>query len=274
MMTHSELIRSALSYISEELYDHAETIAEKAISLYPSSSEAYFTLSEVYWGKAQSGLEKAHYLDLCMRALDKAIEMDPAQEEPYCGKGHVYLAQKKYTEAVEAFTSAISINGNYRDARYSRALAYIELCDYTNALADLDELLRINPNDAETLLQMGFVHYEMKDFETAEADLTAAIEINPREAAYYYERAYILAKPALSSGDVYAIKKALKDLNMALSLNAVFVDALLIRVECYNRIGERRLAEQDWIAARQLSPDIAEEAISYLSREAMNRCMN
>ncbi len=158
----------------------AETAAEKAytqaMTYDPQNPYYYVTLAgiaartEGQKDKARQLINdalgrKANYTDALLLStqidvsdgnLDKAIEttrslivIEPNNAGRYYQLGVLLSADKKIEAAVDAFTAAVTINPQYANARYLRALSYMELDKRDDAVADLQVVQGLNPDNAE-----------------------------------------------------------------------------------------------------------------------------
>jgi tetratricopeptide (TPR) repeat protein len=71
-----------------------------------------------------------------------AIKLAP-EAELLRHRGHLYLQQHKYDQAIDDFTAAIKA-GDTAPAYHSRAMAYFYKDDYSGAADDLDQFFKLN----------------------------------------------------------------------------------------------------------------------------------
>lgn len=98
-------------------------------------SQKYAREADIYlYG---SNIDKAYDL------YQKAVELNPENEEAWYGIGMCWLNKMKYQKAIDLFDKAIELNANYMDAYYNRGQAYFYLgenykaCDDWNIAYDL-----------------------------------------------------------------------------------------------------------------------------------------
>src|SRR3990172_8362478 len=61
-------------------------------------------------------------------------------------KGHQYAINKKYDEAIEAYTKAIALDPNYAQAYTNRGVAYYNKGQYDRAIEDYNRAIALDPN--------------------------------------------------------------------------------------------------------------------------------
>lgn len=86
---------------------------------------------------------------------------------------------KKPAEAIPYFTKALSIDPNYTNALYNRAIAYRTVGDKANAIADFSALIEKKPEDANSMKQLGDLLIETGKTAEGTAMLERAYAIDP-----------------------------------------------------------------------------------------------
>lgn len=138
-------------------------------------------------------------MDKINNAIDdfkRAIYIDESYYFAWNSLGQALHKQKKYPEAIEAFTKAIDkakeIGKPYDTPRIGRGNAYKELGQKTQALADYDTGIRINQNNHEAWYYRGLLQKEMGDFQAAFYSYNQAIRVKPDYQAAIQERERLL----------------------------------------------------------------------------------
>lgn len=85
----------------------------------------------------------------------------------WCGKGDDAYDSKLYDKAIEYYTKALDIDGNYEDAYFSRGAVYMEKELYDNAIKDFSKTIQLNPQNADAYLFRAGVYFGkiIKDLE-------------------------------------------------------------------------------------------------------------
>ena len=104
----------------------------------------------------------------------------------------------KFQEAIELITKSIELKNDWEISYFYRAVAY-----------------QANENFDEAIL-----------------DYTKALKINPKMCDAYYNRAKIMLE---NKKEVCNLEKIIKDLDMALSIDENFVDALFAMAAAYKK---------------------------------------
>jgi tetratricopeptide (TPR) repeat protein len=98
----------------------------------------------------------------------------------YFKAGEEFLEAKKYSDAVNLFSRAISTDPNIDDAWFKRGLAYEGLQDYKNAAADYDRAIVYDPKNEEIYYHLGKAEYEQKQYDKAIVSLTKALKLEKK----------------------------------------------------------------------------------------------
>jgi TolB-like protein/class 3 adenylate cyclase/Flp pilus assembly protein TadD len=123
-----------------EALNQAEALAQKAIDLDETSSEAHQLLSSVY-------LNSGKY-DLALSEDSRALALNPSDAEAYAGRGSelVFLGRPK--EALQDFEIALRLNPGFGSGRmFPVGWAYYLEERYDEAARAFESGLRLDPND-------------------------------------------------------------------------------------------------------------------------------
>jgi len=142
---------------------------------------------------AQTNLTKAEHVLLPL------ITEAPTQDTPLATLISVYLAGKKYSNALVVADKQLTINSNNATAWMNKGAIYLELNDYPRSAAALEQSLKLSPTNVPGLLNYGLVKTRMEDFVSAEKTYLKLSETQPdMPAPYFYlgEIAYRQKKKA------------------------------------------------------------------------------
>lgn len=134
-------------------------------------------------------------------------------------QGRDKLLRGDYQGSVEDYNQVISIEPNFAQAHFNRAVAHRNLGnnqeaieDFKHGIADLSQLLSTNPDEtyiAQIYNNRGFGRMNLGDYKGAIEDFNQAIKLDPSVYLFYFNRAYVRTK----LGDY---KGAIEDLNQEL----------------------------------------------------------
>lgn len=88
--------------------------------------------------------------------------------------GNELFKNNKYTEALEAYTTALRLWPSHLPLYTNRSLTYIKLGRYADALKDADWALRLHDKHPKALLRRGLALQGLERFDEAVVSLTAA----------------------------------------------------------------------------------------------------
>ena len=111
------------------------------------------TAGEGVAGLIQDGEAKlaAGEIDAGLARFRQAAEQDPESVLARTRIGGALMLEQEYTQAIEAFRSAIALDGETAPAFVGMAIAYLHLGDYSLARASLQEARRIDPSKGEKI---------------------------------------------------------------------------------------------------------------------------
>lgn len=130
---------------------------------------------------AQTNLDKAE------KALLPIITEAPNIDQPLASLISVYLAGKKFSNALEIVEKQITINSNNAAAWMNKGAILLEFKDYTKAAPALEQSLKLNSTNTAALLNYGILKTRTEDFAAAEKTYRRLAELQPNlPASYFY----------------------------------------------------------------------------------------
>lgn len=129
--------------------------------------------------------------------------------------------------------------------RFYLMLLYDEIEEYEDAINYLTEYLNNNPNDTIALNNRGLAYAEIGKNDEAFLDLKKSIKLKATTSTPYRNIADLL-----KSQD--KIDLAIKYYTAALEINKDEIALYKLRAECFEKIGEIELANQDNKEAKRL----------------------
>ncbi|MEP6802435.1 MAG: tetratricopeptide repeat protein [Acidobacteriota bacterium] len=139
----SLLYTLSLSFYFDGKTDRALEFARKTVAVEPRKADAWLMISELE-------LQKGN-LEAGQEALARVPPERITSPEPYVDLGVLSYNKKKYPEADQAFTKAISLKPDFAQAYYYRGLGRFAVKRMPEARADLQKSLELAPSgpDAE-----------------------------------------------------------------------------------------------------------------------------
>lgn len=173
----------------------------------------------------------------------------------YAGQASRHMHYAEYPEAFAAYTCALQINPDNREAYYWRGLVAGNLGNYEQAIADYTHAYDID-HDAKTLMARADVYRTLKQYDLALSDYSTVIESDPAYSTGYIER----GKTYEAMGDA---AQAISDYSRAIDLEPANSEYHHYRAKVYLAQGDRESAIADYTQAIEVRPS---DYLSYARR--------
>lgn len=85
-----------------------------------------------------------------LQQIEKCLKKDGKNADLWCEKGLSLVKERRYEEAIEAFTDGLILQPFHAELRLNRGRRYITLDDYKTAIAELTLATRLAPENDET----------------------------------------------------------------------------------------------------------------------------
>lgn len=132
------LVLAQLAYGAGQA-DAARAYIDEALALKRNYSDAIFFI-------AQMDITEGN-VDSALQAARAVTAIEPQNPVRFFQLGLLHFSERQYAEAAAAFSRAITLNPDYANARYYRALAADTLGDPEAARSDLEIVLAANPGN-------------------------------------------------------------------------------------------------------------------------------
>lgn len=203
-----------------------------------------------------------------------SAEQNPRSAKAYYNRGGTYFQEQKYDLAIADYTKAIALDPKFSDAYLNRGVSYKKKEQYTQALADYAKVAQLEPKDPAVYRNQGIVYEILKNYDLAISNYTKAIQLDRKNypdlyiyrgniylnntqqpdlaIADYKMAVELLPKEATgynNIGAAYITKEqfalAITNFTKAIEIDPKFLLAYLNRADCYDAIGNSKLADLD-----------------------------
>ncbi len=195
-------------------------------------------LVDVYYRWGREDMEDEAWEE-AINSFTQAIRLRPNFVKAYIGRGDVYLALKRYPEAIADFGQAIYLQPEKaKEAYYKRGLAHLKQGQNEQALADLQEAIALDPAFLDALYALANAYFKLKSYEQAIASYSQLIaqDASFGNALYRRGRCYFILKE---------FANAIKDFREAIALNPELADAYYYRGLAHSELQETATATAD-----------------------------
>jgi len=189
--------------------------------------------------------------------------------DDYLNSAKTNIKLGKYLEAIEDYSSAISIKPNLSDTYFNRARAYVLLEEYNLSINDFSKFIDLKKTNSELrskisqelgYSQRGLMKSIIKDNIGAIEDYSKAIELNPKNADNYFGR-----------GNVYretkSYKMAIDDFSNAIKYDAGYGD---LEFTFFNRAMVKKEIGEDFCQDLKKSCELGNSSACNYSKESCN----
>ena len=110
---------------------------------------------------------------------NKAIELNPNDENAWCFKGKCLSDMQRYEEAIVCYNKAIELNSNNEDTWGWKGKCLFYMQQYEEAIVCFNKIIELNPNDENAWGWKGKCLFFLQRHEEAIICFNKAIELNP-----------------------------------------------------------------------------------------------
>ena len=226
----------ALSDYAQGETASAEKLIEQALALAPDSPYVQIAQARIQFALQDfSG---------ALAATRKVLDELPTSAQAWSVRGDVYMQQRKYEQALDAFSKAIEYQQYNPADRLKRALIRLQLQKYDGALADAKVLLRSSPTNPGGNYVKGVVLFQKGRYPDALRPLSLA------EPAW---KTFPLALFFLGSANLMQ-----DNLEQAATHAARFHNAVPHNIAGRKLLATIRLKQKDYLAVEELLSPVLE----------------
>jgi TolB-like protein/Tfp pilus assembly protein PilF/tRNA A-37 threonylcarbamoyl transferase component Bud32 len=178
-----------------ELFDRAEAFYRQALTRDPNFALAYARLAYSRLNRHWfiNRLSSAQ-LEEVKSNIDRALAIAPESPEAYLALGQYhYWGHRDYDSALRALHRAIELQPSNSDSRISRGAIYRRRGEWRRALAEFERALELNPRDPSSFTELGNAYGSLRRWSEAERMYARALALDPHNinAAFHLSVTYI-----------------------------------------------------------------------------------
>lgn len=174
----------------------------------------------------------------------------------FYNRGNALMKKTRVADAIADFSSALSLNAQYAQALFNRAIAYQVISDRPAAFRDVNAYLLLEPTDADALALRGAMYLAQNKPELAEPDLDKALARNPAQPSALLTRGHVRLR-------AQRFAEALADYEAALQLNPENAEALYGRGVARIASGNRKDGEADLASAEMVEQGVGSRVAAF-----------
>ncbi|MCL4402112.1 MAG: tetratricopeptide repeat protein [Acidobacteria bacterium] len=155
--------------------------AEEMLKQNPDNIDARRILGRIYTrmiGDPQQGKINEEMLRKSVEQYQKITDKDPKDVDAWLTLGRLYKAGNNSADAEKAYDKALALDPDNEDALTGLAIVYSDLGDTAKAIEKLKQLTDRNPNP-RTLMALASSYEQMRDWKSAAMVLRRAMELQP-----------------------------------------------------------------------------------------------
>lgn len=246
--SYSTSYNLALAYKQTGKAQLAIAVIERTITRQPTG-ELYNLLGSL---KEEAG----HYVE-AIHHYQRAVEMEPANEQFYFDLGAEYLIHFTFEPALEVFqVGTQKFSGSARQ-HIGSGLAYFSLREYPEAAESFLTALEIDPSSHTTFKAWNALppFVGLAEWERIRPRLEKLTKLHPQNPPVLYCYAAALFRHSIASDSQQALTLVQSLLERAIRLKPSFAEAQLELATLYEARGQYEKAVANFLEAIRLNPD-------------------
>ncbi|MEK6531885.1 MAG: tetratricopeptide repeat protein [Deltaproteobacteria bacterium] len=191
-------------HLKDRDYPAALKELTNAIEMYEGEPSYHNALGLAYFAR---GMNKE-----AEKAMKEAVSIDPKFSEARVNLSAVYLAEKRWDDAIEESKTALK-NIFYRTpefAYFNMAQAYLNKTDHVAAIEGYKKAVEINPNYALAYYSMGLVFDRMNNVRDAADAFEKAVKAAPSYSDAHFELGKAFLKQRQNARALKAFEKVVE----------------------------------------------------------------
>ena len=169
------------AYIEQGHPDKAIPHLERAIAITPNLKRAHYNLARAY--RESGNLEAATH------AIKETLRIDPNYQpahelantikQAHYNSGITYLNDERYSEAVTAFQSAITLDSDFTAAHYNLGLTFLKMESYPRAVDALQKTITLDPTYVAAHHTLALAYLGQQELGKARDTAKEALKLDP-----------------------------------------------------------------------------------------------
>ena len=165
----------------------------------------------IHWVRARTILTgNDENPDVVRDHLNRALAEDPDYADAHSHLGLLYIAQRRFKEAVGSLQTAVRLKPDDPLTRYNLGVTYASLGQTDSAAIAFQDAIRLKPDDPITHYNLGILHHLQGDHEAAISPLQTAVRLKPDFAVAYLTLGIALANTQSHTRAEHALKEAIR----------------------------------------------------------------
>ena len=153
--------------------------------------EIYPDSAFVFFKRGEVFMHQKDY-EKAAEAFGKSYELDPLSVDAVVNKAIAFYESDDLSEAKKLLSQATGMDADEPNIYNTRAMIAIDEVDYPRALKEVNKAIELNPANSYYFNNRGYIHLMLEDLESAEPDITRAIQGDPRNAWAYRNRGMLM----------------------------------------------------------------------------------
>lgn len=176
------------------LGDAASALSHDLEALQAYQQAVQYIPAPELWRKLGKIEENLGHLDKARRALSKALELAPEDQEAQKSLVQVLIGMTMFQEALDLIKKNLALHPENADFLRLLGLIYEHTDHYSQALQAYEKALSINPADSQVLAQLGKLHEKQNEPDKAMDRFMKAAQAQPENPEVYTKLASLHLK--------------------------------------------------------------------------------
>jgi tetratricopeptide (TPR) repeat protein len=258
-------------YLADKRYTPAMTDINKAIEIDSTKAPYHITQANIHFTTLNVGAAE--------QSFKRALMQDEKNIEAHLKLAELYLYLKRYAESLQSANDALRVDVHNAKAYFIKGYVYAETKDTVHAVSSYETCVEQDPGNYDALLQLGIIFAARKNRIAVEY-YNRALKLRPKSTEVYYDRGLFyqesgdldkaiedyntILKMDPSYADAYFnlgyievnyrknYEKAIELFSKAIDNQKYYAEALYNRGYCYEMLGQKDKAKQDYLAALEI----------------------